>query len=63
MLKTLRNRLSKLESQKPAGEYRYQLNTVIIVDDSKSDEYLHARQKAEPHKRFIRFGDFADECC
>lgn len=62
MHKTLKTRLAKLEAAKPAGEFVYQLNTVIIVDDSKSDEYLHARQKAEPNKRFIRFGDFADEC-
>lgn len=62
MLKTLRNRLSKLEAVKSTGEFQYQLAVTIICPDDASDAYIEARQKAEPHKRFIRFGDFADEC-
>ena len=63
MLKTLRNRLSKLESQKPTTEYRYQLNAIIIMDDTASDDEIMAKQLKNPDRKYIRWGDFVDECC
>lgn len=58
----IKTRLLRLERiQKPPGK-GYQFNLIIIVDDDATDDYIQERQMAEPHKRFIRFSDFVDEC-
>lgn len=59
---SIKNRLLRLERIQPPPAKEYRFDLIIVVDDDVSEESFQSRIKNEPHKRFVRFSDFVDEC-
>ena len=55
------NRIRRLERVLGLTEKEYRFDLTVILEDDVTDDYILARQKVEPHKRFRRFSDFVDE--
>lgn len=62
-MQAIRHRLTRLERNLPTKESRYQLAVTILLEDDATDDEINQHQTQKPNYRFIRFSDFANECC
>lgn len=63
MASALKNKIIRLEARLPREKPRYEFHRIIILPDETSDEELQEQRIRYPMKEFIRFSDFANECC
>jgi hypothetical protein len=61
-MQAIKQRLTKLERYRRPNNCQYQLDVTILMDDDATDDEIEKLQKARPDRRYIRWGDFCDEC-
>ena len=56
------NRIEKIENESPPPD-GYEFSAIIIVSEETTDAEISALTDINPSRRYVRFSEFADECC